>query len=309
MRLKFILASCITLATLIISCSKLPAYECDCPRACCDETPHYDPCCEGTPSYQPCFPCNPCSCDTPSYNFSCPWDPCCDGTPYDEGKWSISAYGAVTPTWFADRGSTLVFDRITPTTFLLPDSGTLAKFNTLFRTPWTLGVELGYMICKNWEVFSDFEYTTAGGCRRSFLDVDGSTVSESLPRYRTLNWYLGSRYYLPPFWCNFTPFIGAKAGAVYRYNIRADIVRTGVVAGTFFNEFSPGYTVSGGLQLGVNWDLSSCLVLTLKAEAVWLGGWRTNFRDEGAPSGPIVVLGDIGPLFSVPVSIGLRISF
>jgi hypothetical protein len=105
-------------------------------------------------------------------------------------------------------------------------------------------------------------------------------------------------------------------GLIHRNGSNADIERTLgtiVLASGSYTEHLSHTTVSGGFHAGINWDISSCLAVTLKAEALLSGDARATFRDEFvdiiAPSAPLVVLGHTGPVLHVPVTLGLRFSF
>jgi len=251
-------------------------------------------------------PCEPCGGN---------WD-CCDGTPYDACKWSASINGGVTPMWFQRRGRTLQFDRLGGL-FFEPFGHKLPKFNDLFDLPWNVGIELGYMLCDRVETFVDFDYTSAKGKNRSYVGPDEIFVRHRFNHYRAYDFYLGTRYYLPTWFCSFTPFFGAKVGLVARNKIRTHTTRSTVdgveISSGSFTRFKSDTTISGGLQMGVNWDFSACASVTLKAEAVWSGDWRPSVIDESvSPLStfvPLVVYGKTGPVLSVPVTLGLRYAF
>lgn len=241
----------------------------------------------------------------------------CDPTPYDAGKFSASIQGGVTPHWFQRRGRNFHFDHVGPLFLDTPWSHRSSKFNSLFDLPWNVGVELGYMVCCRVEFFADFDYTYAQGKRHHFRR---STVfhREKFRHYRAFDFYLGSRYYLPTMFCSFTPFIGGKVGLVCRDRIRTrthrffDSSEVAIVDGNF-TRYKSDTTISGGLHLGVNWDFSACASITLKAEAIWTGDWRPTrvnelLEDSFLPA-PIVFRGHTGPIFSVPVTLGLRYAF
>lgn len=239
----------------------------------------------------------------------------CKRTPYDVGRWSFSANGGVVPTWFVDEETTLIFPRTTLISLGSPHLTKLGNFDNLFGLPWTAGAEIGYMVCCRWEIFTDFDYISASGKNRTHPDELGGTINEVFHQYRLWDWYLGLRYYLPPIWQNFTPFIGGKAGIIHRNGVATDIIRTDALGLTLtdgtFNLFRNGLEVSGGVQFGINYDVSACFSLTLKAEAIWSGCWNLETRDEsnGILLTPIVVPGNIGGVFTVPVTLGLRFAY
>ncbi|CCB85705.1 MULTISPECIES: hypothetical protein [Parachlamydia] len=247
---------------------------------------------------------------------------CCDyGTPYDECKWSVSINGGVSPTWFQRKGRDLYFNHLGPF-FEVPESFKTPKFCKIFDLPWNVGIELGYMFCDRLEVFADFDYTQACGKRHHHRRSDISASSrERVSQYRAFDFYLGTRYYLCPIFCSFTPFFGGKVGLITRDKIRGS-TRTTVTGGSSgfghrHTRFKSDTTISGGLHAGVNWDLSSCLSVTVKAEAIWSGDWRPTNADEGEGSSvinpalpvPLIIHGKTGPVLSVPVTLGLRYAF
>ena len=276
MRLKTIATGCLALATLLVSNQKLSALDFG-----------------------------------GLFNNDC----CCDeGSAYDEGRWSFSVAGGFTPTYFQRRGNDFVFFE----GFAEPFTRRTARFRDQFDFPWTVGLELGYMYCCNWELFTDFTYTQAEGKRHSFHDfggtVEGLLIDRHPNTFRSYEWYVGNRYYLPTMFCSFTPFVGAKVGVVYRSGISARDTFTPDVTEEVldFQFYKSSTTVAGGFQLGVNYDISSCLQVTLKAEALWSGSLDGGHSDRRAAidgTGPFTVIGQTGPLLYVPCTLGLRYSF
>lgn len=64
------------------------------------------------------------------------------------------------------------------------------------------------------------------------------------------------------------------------------------------------YAVSGGIQLGVNWDVTSCLAVVLKAELLYTGDWESTLTKDRS-----IRWGATGPIQLIPVTLGLRYTF
>lgn len=303
MKLKSLFGSLVLLATVAMSSQSLTAYGTDSYGG---DYGNYGDNFGGGYAGDCCNPCEaPCGGN---------WD-CCDGTAYDAGKWSVSINGGVTPMWFERRGRTQEFTNLG--SFFLPPVGhKLSRFNDLFDLPWNVGIELGYMLCDRVETFVDFDYTSAQGKRRTHGGSDEDLFTRHrFNHYRAYDFYLGSRYYLCPVFCSFTPFFGAKVGLVARNKIRTRTTREDSLLSESgsFTRFKSDTTISGGVHLGVNYDFSCNIAVTLKAEAVWTGDWRpaTAYEGEGIVStlAPLVFYGKTGPILSVPVTLGIRYTF
>lgn len=247
--------------------------------------------------------------------FCCePYD-CCDESPLSPGSWSVAFGGGVMPSWYTDRGRTHQFTSISAALF--NDSFVSTQFNNQFHLPWILQAELGYMICCDWQLFFDFDYSRASG--RSNIDRFEGTVSfdlnESFGHYSAYGFYLGTRYYLSCFnMCDFYPFVGFKVGILHRDRVRATLQETipgvGTVGPLSLTIFDRDNTVSGGAQVGIEYFFSRCLSLGLKAEFLAAGARHSEvsvLSIGGAGFGGVI--GNTGVVFSIPVILSLRYSF
>lgn len=189
--------------------------------------------CEATPFCEP----TPC----------CEPDPCCDPcieTPYSQGRISFTAYTGFTPFVFTVKGPNYLFPYVqNPGND--PTITQLAGTHILYKTPWTVGAELGYMFLDNLEVFFDFNYGNASSKSKffnlpSFFPESILKIETAVSEYRAYTWHLGSRYYF----CGWdicgttlTPFFGAKLGLIHRQSVSADIV-------VEFNTYNAAITTS-----------------------------------------------------------------
>ena len=282
MRIKSFFTGCLLMATLLVSNQDLSAgmdWGC-CERPC-------QPCCEPT---------------------CCEPEACCDNT------WSVTVNGGVVPTWFLRRSSNNYFFR--PIDSLVGDdfpfTGASNRFHDQWDHPWTVGVEIGYMYCCNWEAFFDFSYLQAEGrCCTNLATPRGLSFNTRAHEFRSYEYYLGTRYYFDPYFCYFTPFVGGKVGLVQRNGASVrETIGVGIVDTIFDGDriFKNTTTVGGGFHIGVNCDLTCNLALSFKVEALFTGDWAHDRIDNISPF-PIIVLGSTGPILEVPITLGLRYTF
>ena len=251
-----------------------------------------------------------------AFDFGGMWDQdsCCEGSAYDEGRWAVSVNGGVTPSWFLRHGADQLFfrgiDSLPGDDFPFLSRGN--RFDDRWNIPWNVGFEVGYMICCQWEAFFDFSYTQAEGRRHENLIAHGLELEFHPRNYSAYEYYLGTRYYFPTMFCAFTTFVGGKVGGITRDGNRGrdegEVVATAVITDFSDRLYRESTTIAGGFHVGVNWDISSCLALTLKAEAIFSGDLEGGRLDNVSPF-PVVVVGNTGPLLHVPVTLGVRYSF
>lgn len=250
---------------------------------------------------------------------------------YAEGTWAVSARAGIAPTVFSKKGefSLLAID----------DSGVLASspksftFTDLYRLPFTTGLDVGYFISDNWELFANFNYTQA--CKKKFsFDVtvddndaddvfdDAATVTWHIRDMNSFGFYLGSRYYLAEWTMgDFLPFVGAKLGFKNRGNCGGnEKVHVFITEddGTVTNlrairDGSKDCTsFTGAFQWGFDWMFDDNYALTFMSELV--GTSRRAFKSGNqfiATDGDDTLVSNVtknprGTL-SFPVTLGIRV--
>lgn len=245
-------------------------------------------------------------CVPPEYLLDLPKE-----TRYRDGAWSFSFKGGIAPTWFLTRSKNLFFEQPSITT-LNPFSKRLDEFHEQWDMPWFTGGELTYVTCNRIEFFAEGEYGRAESKR---YDKTVSGLGEYGVKYTDFMHaagYGGIRLYSSSFWCcKFTAFAGGKLGILYRSHATGDWRFTRASLGTTRDNtlsYKQGYVPSGGLQVGINYEATSCMALVLKCETLLSGGWETDDVPLAFP-GPFIVLGKTGPVLSFPISLGVRFNF
>lgn len=227
------------------------------------------------------------------------------------GRYSISMLGGVAPTVYGDR--VLANEsNATPPAFELIN---IPMFSDQFNVPFILQGELGYMICNDWEVFYDFDWSYASGKTHSFSHKDSSgTVdvsgTQKFKTYKAYGNYLGTRYYLN-FCCSaIKPFAGIKIGMMTRDAVNVKQVAT---SGTdkftdHFSYFERDTSLSGGVHIGLDWQLNQNLSLIIKGEVIATDERRSRIIFNHSPN-PVLKAGRTNIQFSFPITLGARWTF
>ena len=178
--------------------------------------------------------------------------------------------------------------------------------------PFILQGELGYMLRNDWEVFYDFDWNHGKGKSHSFthknvrgvVDVTGR---QKFKDYNAYGNYLGTRYYLTFFSSSVKPFAGIKIGVMSRGAVKATEVSTsgGVTFNDHITYFKQNTTISGGLHLGLDWQLTQNLSFLFKGEIIGTGERRSGIIFNH-PHHPVLKAGSATIQLSFPVTIGLK---
>lgn len=230
-----------------------------------------------------------------------------------EGRFSMSALMGIAPNVYADRQRANA-SSATPPAF---ETINVPPFNNQFELPFMLQGELGYFVLNDWEVFYDFDWTHAQGKsskyshevenaveRNEFIDVKGTQKFSEFNGYGN---YLGSRYYITFAPYSLKPFAGFKIGFMTRTAVKAKEVSTSF-GKTFTDDvtyFKGTTTISGGLQLGLDWQLTQNLSCIFKAELIGTGERRSGIIFNHPPR-PVLKAGNVVMQLSIPISIGIR---
>lgn len=236
-------------------------------------------------------------------------DSCFGWGPLKECHWRAGLRGALGSICYTDRTKNL----------LIGQSGTNGIVGTTpvpcypnqFRQPWSLGVFIGYDYNDKIELFLDGEYTNATGKTYSYV-VGPYAISDEFKPYLEWSIYLGQRYYFPlKYYCGFgiSPFIGAKLGVTNYHRVRFFEDYTAPESLSFpVRYYFVDHTVpSIGAQIGLEYFINRSFSLNLMAEFIYSGQMKGSRRVVNGGDGvQTLSVGDTGPLFSVPISIGLN---
>jgi hypothetical protein len=217
----------------------------------------------------------------------------------------LGVRGGGNPTWFTHESQNLLIDNTG-----IFDQTEVPNYADHFHFPWTIGMHLGYNISFHIEMFVDAEHTHADGRRRRYSSLDGTSFNDVYDDYNHWGVYFGARYFITD--CGFcilhyTPFIGAKIGfRRYSSHIDAEIYESDVYLGT--RGFYEKYTVpSLGGQFGFEIFTKCGFSFVLMVEAIYSGGMRGSINSHLPESyAPHISVGDTGPLFSIPFTIGIN---
>ena len=251
----------------------------------------------------------------------------CGCNPLYCGAWDLQVHGGVNPILWRHRGAIeAVGPVVAPATTLLVSLGELPKFRTFYKTPWTVGGQLGYAMSDNTRVYLEFNYSQAKAksdevFTSTFTPTGGTAfpVLFNLGKYKLFDGYVGLRYYWDR-WCDRVSFfLGGKVGFTHhkRVNTTLSFVTTapatpGIAATELFTRNT---VVSGGADFGLdvcfcgNWSfvitgavIASCgpdsgAAITIPANTTGSLGF-TN-----------LLVGHIRTELRFPVTVGVRYSF
>ncbi len=241
----------------------------------------------------------------------------CGCNPLYCGAWDLQIQGGVDPITWRNRDPMLGFECVDSVATAITIFTEMPKFNQLFKTPWTVGGQIGYHWSDNARVYVEFDYAQANGKSNVLTPAGTFTSINFYPnKYKLFEAYAGARYYWDR-WCDRVSFfLGGKIGLTHHQKITTgtNFVSDPAIA------FPDGYLlyrsntlVSGGADFG--FDICFC------------GNW--SFVIAGAvivSAGPsvsnplilltpevaglnLLALGGIGNELRFPVTAGIRYSF
>jgi hypothetical protein len=215
----------------------------------------------------------------------------CEGPTLKEGQWTFTARAGIAPSASNRKGRTRV-------TFLNNTTGAVIHTHSHdvhhHNTPFTAGVDLGYVPMDNVEAFFNFDFATSSGSknhrtRRSISDPAGTIYLSTRHKHDAFNsygFYLGGRYFFD-LDCKFSPFIGGKLGVLNRHHgkhrVRVHITQNGselldASFRTHHNKNSTGF--SAGIQAGLDYCVSDPVSLFVMAEAIGTTRSSTHKHDR-----------------------------
>lgn len=172
---------------------------------------------------------------------------------YCEGGYTVAARAGIAPSAFKEKakvGKGVFAGTTVPKSITLKDVKK-SSFNDLYKTPFAAGLDLGYFIQNNLEVFANFDFATAKPkYKTETLKLSGQDIafpSAVSKNYRSFGGYLGARNYFCTAEC-VVPFVGAKIGAAK------------------FDQGKAGF--SAGVQLGADIKIADNAALTIMTEAI-----------------------------------------
>jgi len=238
---------------------------------------------------------------------------CCDPCrgPLKECSVRIGIRGGVSPTYYTDKSENLLIGDTGVNGVL--GTSSVPDFSDQFDLPWVIGGHIGYTLSDHIEVFLDGQYTHGDGDTYIFA-ADPFEVTQVFTDFESWSLYAGARYYF----CGWdmcgqclSLFIGGKLG--FRQYDAVDFTEdlVGPVNISFDSrDYYKSHTVpSIGAQIGLEWFFSSCLSANIMAEFIYSGQLRSEFQSTNGGVGvQTVSVGDTGPLFSIPITVGINFS-
>ena len=243
-----------------------------------------------------------------------------------EGEWTLTARAGIAPTLHEKH------PRLTAT---MSDSNFKESYKVKeHRLPFTTGVDVGYAVRDNTEVFFNFDYSTATGKKRKPIthtltvagNKDERTTSYKQGHFNAYGFYLGGRKFFDldckflPFIGGFSPFIGAKLGLLHRvhgkHTITDRYTSNGVIdaINTYRAPlFKNSSAFSAGLQFGADFRVDEKVSLFVMGEVIGSTKPKTNNNKTGVftyPSGRVIysqVTRSSGATFTFPITAGLKV--
>jgi hypothetical protein len=222
----------------------------------------------------------------------------------EKGKWAIAPKFGIAPTWYSQRGHTLLIGQVAPTG--LNGKEKLDKFDDMFDLPLIYGGSVGYMFRKRIEFFLDLDYTHADG-RTTHLHSGGFKIKQKFHDYQAFGAYLGTRLYLDFFRERLTPFLAIKVGYMHRWQVK--IHETIFHSNGSFHStptfFHSDNTIAGSAGIGFDLYFTKWLAFSFETECLVSGQRRSATILNPSPE-PILRVGDTGAMVSVPISVALK---
>jgi hypothetical protein len=246
----------------------------------------------------------------------------CGCNPLYCGAWDIQVQAGVDPIIWRNRGPFLVnvINNIEVGCTVSTAFDSVPKFSTFFKTPWTVGGQIGHHWSDNTRVYVEFNYIQAKSKNPILTALNSVVLNFDVQKYRLFDGYVGARYYWDR-WCDRVSFfLGGKIGFTHHrkstFNFRSP---DGVVTVNQLNDNTPLFTshtiVSGGADFGLDICFCGNWSFVITGAVIAACGPRTNFNIVPAQ---IVITderisnlfsGGIGTELRFPVTAGIRYSF
>lgn len=219
---------------------------------------------------------------------------------YTEGNYTIAARAGIAPSSLNDKATETTIIAAGPSLNAHYSRTDLHRgFKDIYKLPFAIGMDFGYFMSNGVEVFVNFSFASSSIKKKEYVfSYQGRnlTYPSALTKdYRSIAGYVGVRNYFCTDGC-FVPFFGAKLGV-------ADL-----------SEGKTGF--SGGLQLGGDYKLADCFVLTLMSEGIITTSQKRFKKDAKIVSvtSPVqytysTSIGGAKTQYSFPVTLGIRFTF
>lgn len=237
----------------------------------------------------------------------------CQYGPLLESTVRVAAYGGFVPTYFSHKSGNLYLNSDGICGII--GSGQSFNFHEQSHIPWTIGLDIGYVSTQYAELFFGVSYVKSLGKDHHF-DLDGFRAKFRFKSYSDVGVWAGMRYYFVGAdmcgGCYFDPFFGFKMGIKFYNKVKADYTAKDL---GFFHEDLTYYQKEAlpalGVQLGFAFNFFDCVDMVFMGEAIYAGPFRNNNKVFlGGDAGEIqaISVGETGPIWSFPVTLGLVIS-
>jgi len=254
---------------------------------------------------------------------------CCFGRSYECscnplycGAFDLQVQGGVDPILWRNRSDFFAVScpvEVESLRFPIDDYVSMPKFSRIFKTPWTVGGQVGYAWSDNTRVYLEFDYVQASGKKNvteTAVTTDFGSMVFNLHKYRLYEFYAGARYYWHR-WCDrVSIFLGGKIGLAHHRKIIFDFDIITDLPETFsFTDFTfamSNTVVSGGGNIGLDFCICGNWSFVITAEVVASCGPHIN--NNIAPGDPSLfirnlVAGGINSEVRFPVTAAVRYSF
>jgi hypothetical protein len=189
------------------------------------------------------------------------------------------------------------------------------KFSKVYDAPAQFGVEMGYGLTNNIELFGGLNYSKAEGSRIQVGTATVAALSATLPTFgqfgdlKNLEFEGGARYFFAG--DSFSPFIGASLGAVQQDAVKATFTIPDAPAGgiTLSNVpfFKKTTALSVGVEGGMSFGLSDTVDGRLSAGAKYIGAARGD--DSGLSGLGLGTINNGSERWSYPLKATIAVRF
>ena len=251
----------------------------------------------------------------------------CGCNPLYCGAWDLQVQAGVAPIIWRNRGDVLGIacgSEIAgaPVFTLFP----LPKFSSFFKTPWTVGGQVGFHWSDNVRAYVEFNYLQAKAKSDAFFAIDGTLLAAGSTlnfvdqsKYKLFDVYVGARYYFDR-WCDRVAFfLGGKVGLTHHKRVSSSVAvvvapAAAVTLLTDIDLYGRNNVVSGGADFGL--DICFCgnwsFVITGSVLASCAASATPNLvipDNESAFTVTNLLVTATGTELRFPVTAGVRYSF
>ncbi len=237
----------------------------------------------------------------------------CGCNPLYCGAWDLQVQAGVAPAIWRNRGEWIAVNCNTaPAVIAFAET---PKFSKLFKTPWTVGGQVGYHMSDNSRLYVEFNYLQANRKSDASLVVLNNAASAFLvnaSRYKLFDVYVGARYYWDR-WCDRVAFfLGGKVGLTHRKSNDFTFTIGTTAFATPVNFYRNSNVVSGGADFGL--DFCFCGNWSFVITGAVIASCGPAFVQNIPISSQVVLISNLLPggvrtELRFPVTAGVRYSF